>query len=90
MYFLFSYDEKRPNGCYIKPDNNLLAQSRNNAISQDSSLHFLIASVVMAYIVPAICMVIMVMLLRTTRWTQVRLGRRQRTAVAVLFYRMAS
>jgi len=65
-----NYDEKRPNGCYIKPDNNLLAQSRNNAISQDSSLNFLIASVVMAYIVPAICMVIMVILLRTTRWTQ--------------------
>jgi hypothetical protein len=66
------YDTKLPNGCYIKPDGQLLARSRNSLISQDASLNFMLASGVVSYIVPTALMVAMIILLRTTRWTQVR------------------
>ena len=65
------YAEGIPNGCFIKPDKKLLARSRNNAISQDPVLNFFFASITITYIVPSLLMILMAILLRTTRWTQV-------------------
>ena len=71
MFLTPRYAEGIPNGCFIKPDKKLLARSRNNAISQDPVLNFFFASITITYIVPSLLMILMAILLRTTRWTQV-------------------
>lgn len=71
------YAEKIPNGCFIKPDKALLARSRNNAISQDPVLNFFFATTAISYILPSLLMILMAILLRTTRWTQVCVAKLQ-------------
>jgi len=78
------YAEKIPNGCFIKPDKALLARSRNNAISQDPVLNFFFATTAISYILPSLLMILMAILLRTTRWTQDgKLNRFYKLAIAL-------
>lgn len=85
------YNEKIPNGCFIKPDDGLLSQSRNHAFNRDPSINFLVANVVLTYIVPSIVMIVMAILLRTTRWTQDgKLNRFYKMAIALCIMFIAS
>jgi len=78
------YDDKIPNGCYIHEDPNQLARSRNSVIIQDASLNMLISSVVVTYIIPSVLMLVLSILLRTTRWTKDgKLNRFYKMAIAL-------